>query len=68
LSSLDDHKRLAERSTLMASLLRGLADRLEGVGGVSELHEAVTEAERILDLVSAEWAESLMDRRPEFSG
>jgi hypothetical protein len=68
MSSLDDHKRLAERSTLMASLLRGLADRLEGVGGVSELHEAVTEAERILDLVSAEWAESLMDRRPEFTG
>jgi len=66
--SLDDHERLAERSALMASLLRGLAAELGDLQSPSQLQDCVSEAERILDLESAEWAESLIDRRPEFTG
>lgn len=66
--SLDDHERLRERSRLMAGLLDGIADRLARVGSVKELEDCVNEAERILDLESAEFAESLIDRRPEFTG
>jgi hypothetical protein len=67
-SSLDDHERLAERSAQMASLLDGLARQLDNADTVDELVQRVEEAERIMDLESAEWAESLMDRRPEFTG
>jgi hypothetical protein len=66
--SLDDHERLAQRSALMESLLGGLADELEHIESQNQLRECVSEAERILDLESAEWAESLIDRRPEFTG
>lgn len=66
--SLDDHERLAERSSHMASLLIGLADELRVIESASHLRDCVSEAERILDLESAEWAESLIDRRPEFTG
>ena len=68
MQSLDDHERLAERSALMASLLHGLADQLANVESLNYLRDCVSEAERILDLESAEWAESLIDRRPEFTG
>jgi hypothetical protein len=67
-SSLDDHERLAERSAQMASLLDGLARQLDDADTVDELVQRVEEAERIMDLESAEWAESLTDRRPEFTG
>jgi hypothetical protein len=67
-SSLDDHERLADRSTQMASLLTGLGRRLDEADSVDELVQRVDEAERIMDLESAEWAESLIDRRPEFTG
>ena len=66
--SIDDHERLAERSALMASLLRGLADQMTDTESLEQLRDCVSEAERILDLESAEWAESLADRRPEFTG
>ncbi len=66
--SLDDYERLAERSALMASLLRGLADQMADTESLEQLRDCVREAERILDLESAEWAESLVDRRPEFTG
>jgi hypothetical protein len=66
--SLDDHERLAERSALMAPLLHGLAEQLDRVESVAELRECVAEAERIMDLESREWAESLVDRKPEFTG
>lgn len=66
--SLDDHERLAERSALMARLLRGVAAELGDVQSRRQLQDCVGEAERILDLESAEWAESLIDRRPEFTG
>lgn len=66
--SLDDHERLAERSALMASLLRGLAEQLEQADTLAHLRECVADAERILDLESREWAESLAGRKPEFTG
>jgi hypothetical protein len=68
LLSLDDHERFAERSSLMASLLNGLSDELAQIDSRSQLLQSVSEADRILDLESAEWAESLIDRRPEFTG
>jgi hypothetical protein len=67
-SSLDDHERLAERSRHMVSLLTGLARRLDDADTVEELVQRGEEAERIMDLESAEWAESLVNRRPEFTG
>lgn len=66
--SLDDHERLAERSAHMAPLLIELAGNLDGVQNAVQLEQCVGEAERILDLESAEWAESLADRKPEFTG
>jgi hypothetical protein len=66
--SLDDHERLAERSTHMAHLLEGLEDQLEHVDTLEQLRATVREAERVMDLESAEWAGSLMDRKPEFTG
>ncbi len=66
--SLDDHERLAERSAHMAPLLRTLAGDLTRVENADQLLACVDEAERILDLESAEWAESLVDRKPEFTG
>jgi hypothetical protein len=66
--SLDDHERLAERSAQMAQLLKGLAEELQHVESVEQLQAHVAEAERIMDLESAEWAESLGDRKPEFTG
>ena len=67
-SSLDDHERLAERSRHMATLLTGLGRQLDDANTVEELVQRVGEAEQIMDLESAEWAESLVDRRPEFTG
>jgi hypothetical protein len=67
-TSLDDHERLAERSHHMHSRLTDLSDQLDGADTVEELVQRVEEAERIMDLESAEWAESLMARRPEFTG
>jgi hypothetical protein len=66
--AIDDHDRLGERSKHMASLLDGLADRLTPDQSASQIREHVAEAEDIMDLESAEWAESLIDRRPEFTG
>lgn len=64
----DDHERLAERSDLMVPLLRGLGGQLEQVGTAEQLRACVAEAERLMDLESREWAESLVDRKPEFTG
>lgn len=66
--SIDDHQRLAERSARMSELLRGLASRLDRVNDAAELRACVDGAEQILDLESAEWAESMIDRKPEFTG
>jgi hypothetical protein len=33
-----------------------------------QLQQYLEEVERILDLETAEWAESLVDRKPEFTG
>jgi hypothetical protein len=66
--SVDDHERLSERSAHMVPLLGGLADELGRLDDLDHLRACVTDAERILDLESAEWAESLGDRRPEFTG
>jgi hypothetical protein len=66
--SLDDHDRLAERSDRMATLLDGLVERLATAQTVHDVRDRVAEAERIMDLETAEWAESLVDRRPEFTG
>lgn len=66
--SLDDHERMAERSALMAILLDGVADQLARADSIVDLQNCVRQAERILDLEAAEWAESLTDRRPEFTG
>jgi hypothetical protein len=52
----------------MAPLLLGLADQIEHVDTPAALRECVSEVERVMDLESAEWAESLTDRRPEFTG
>jgi len=68
ISSLDDHERLAERSKEMAGLLRGLAREFTEATTLDELQAAVGKAERIMDLETAEWAESLVDRKPEFTG
>ena len=66
--SLDDHERLAERATHMADLLEGLSDELEHVEALNALRETIVEAERVMELETAEWAESLGDRKPEFTG
>ncbi len=66
--SLDDHDRLAERSVRMAALLDGLAERVASAASAEEIRQRVAEADDIMDLESAEWAESLVDRRPEFTG
>jgi hypothetical protein len=66
--SLDDHERLSERSMQMTPLLQGLADQLDRVASVAGLRDCVSEAGRVMDLESAEWAESLVDRKPEFTG
>jgi hypothetical protein len=52
----------------MALLLDRLADRLTPEQSLAQIREHVAAAEDILDLESAEWAESLIDRRPEFTG
>lgn len=68
LSTSEDHERLAERSRRMIPLLNGLAERTRAAGSQSELQACVFDAERLFDLESQEWAESLADRRPEVSG
>lgn len=68
LSTSDDHERLAERSGRMVPLLNGLAERIRAAGSRTELNTYVMEAERLFDLESQEWAESLADRRPEMNG
>jgi hypothetical protein len=65
--TLDDHGRFADRSERMAKLLEGLADRFDTAQEADDVRARVEEAERILDLESADWAESLTDRRPEFT-
>jgi hypothetical protein len=67
MSSLDDHERMAKRSTRMASLLDALAGQLKDVRTADQLNACVNEAERVLELESTEWAESLAGRRPEFT-
>jgi hypothetical protein len=68
IGSLDDHDRLSDRSERMAGLIEGLAERLASAGTAEDLRERAAEAEAIMDLESSEWAESLVDRRPEFTG
>jgi hypothetical protein len=65
---LDHHEQLAERSSLMAPLLRGLAERVACASSLAHLCECVADAERIMDLESREWAGSLVGQRPEFTG
>jgi hypothetical protein len=67
-STSDDHERLAERSGRMVPLLNGLAQRIRAARCREELQTYVTEAERLFDLESQEWAESLADRKPEVNG
>lgn len=68
LSTSEDFERLGARSHRMAPLLNALADRMQRAGTRSELSAALREAESLLDLESHEWAESLSERKPEFSG
>jgi hypothetical protein len=65
--SLDDRERLGKRSIGVARLLDGVAERLASAQTVEELRARVAEAERLMDLESTEWAESMVDRRPEFT-
>jgi hypothetical protein len=66
--TLEDGERRADRSEQMATLLHGLADRLDTADSLAQFRECVAEAERIMDVESREWAESLVDRKPEFTG
>jgi hypothetical protein len=68
LSTSEDDERLTSRSQHMAPLLDALADRMQRVDTQLELAACVREAEALLDLESHEWAESLSERKPEFSG
>jgi hypothetical protein len=52
----------------MAPLLRGLADQVSRAPGLAPLQQHLAHVERILDLETGEWAESLVDRKPEFTG
>ncbi len=67
-STSDDHERLAERSSRMVPLLHGVAKRIGAAESREELQTYVMEAERLFDLESQEWAESLADRKPEVNG
>jgi hypothetical protein len=66
--SLDGQERLAERSEQMAPLLEGLAKQIEGTPSLSLLRDCVIDAQRVMELETREWAESMVDRRPEFTG
>lgn len=68
LSSMEDHERLAARSKRMAALLNDLAARVRSATSLSQLKKLVAEAEWLFDLETREWAESLSDRLPEFTG
>ena len=52
----------------MVRLLTSLAERLRAADSEQELASHVIEAERLFDLESQEWAESLADRKPEVNG
>jgi hypothetical protein len=66
--SLDDHERLAERAKHMAEVLDSLGKELTHVETLDDLRATIAEAERVMELETMEWAESLGDRRPEFTG
>lgn len=68
MSSLDDHERQALTSSQMVPLLRALAQQVARAPGIPHLRQQLAEVERILDLETGEWAESLVDRKPEFTG
>ena len=68
LSVSNDHERLSQRSGRLAPLLDAMADRMQNAGSHAELADHVREAESLMDLESQEWAESLSERKPEFSG
>jgi hypothetical protein len=65
--SLHDDERLADRSGRMADLLEGLARRFGSPASAEVLRRCVADVEQVMDLESAEWAESLTGRRPEFT-
>jgi hypothetical protein len=68
LSSTQDHERLASRSLHMAPMLERLAGRMQAASSLAELQQLVIETEALLDLETQEWAESISERRPEFTG
>jgi len=68
LSSMEDHERLAARSKRMVGLLDDLAARVREADSLRQLKALVAEAEWLFDLETREWAESLSDRLPEFTG
>ncbi len=68
LAASEDHERLSERSRRMAPLLAGLAQRMRAAESRSQLEGFVRQAEHLLDLENQEWAESLSERKPEFTG
>jgi len=66
--ALDDHPRIAERSGRMASLLRGVAQRLGAAPDLASVNELVAEARRIIELEGQDFAESLRARAPQYHG
>jgi hypothetical protein len=52
----------------MVPLLKSLAQRMREASSHSELADCVRQAEWLLDLENQEWAESLSERKPEFTG